>query len=86
MVCSMIRKFAALGAAATAALLLTALASPGAAADDTTGTPVSDISHACKGQNAEVEQATWRNFAYEAWMGCDNSIGFARPAGRGAVE
>jgi len=79
----MIRKFAALGAAATAALLLTALASPGAAADDTTGTPVSDISHACKGQNAEVEQATWHNFAYEAWMGCDNSIGFARSADGG---
>src|SRR5581483_3562511 len=79
----MIGKFAGLGAAAAAALLLSALASPGAAADDATGAPVHDISHACKGQNAEVEQATWHNFAYEAWMGCDNSIGLARSADGG---
>jgi hypothetical protein len=79
MVWSMIRKFATGGAAAAAVFVLTAMASPSAIA----GTPISDISHACKGQNAEVEQATWHNFAYEAWMGCDNSIAFARSADRG---
>ena len=75
----MIRKFATGGAAAAAVFVLTAMASPGAAA----ATPITDISHACQGQNAEVEQATWHNFAYEAWMGCNNSIGFARSADGG---
>jgi hypothetical protein len=52
------------------------MASPGAGS-------VVDISHACRGQNAEVEQATWHSYVYEAWMGCHNSIGFARSADGG---
>ena len=41
--------------------------------------PVSDISAACSGQNAEVEQAVdpKLGYVYEAWMGCQG-IGFAR--------
>ena len=75
----MLRRFFAIAAAATAVLLVTGMASPGAAGAG----PVVDISHACKGQNAEVEQATWHRYVYEAWMGCNNSIGFARSADGG---
>lgn len=41
--------------------------------------PISDISAACAGQNAEVEQAVdpLRGYVYEEWMGC-GGIGFAR--------
>src|SRR6266567_4267878 len=75
----MLRRLFAIAAAATAVLLVTGMASPGAAGAG----PVVDISHACKGQNAEVEQATWHRHVYEAWMGCNNSIGFARSADGG---
>jgi hypothetical protein len=62
--------------------LVTGMASPGAA--HSAGIrPISDISLACKGQNAEVEQATWHRYVYEAWMGCNDSIGFARSADGG---
>ena len=74
----MLRRLFAIAAAAAAVLLVTGMASPGV-----TGTgPIADISHACKGQNAEVEQATWHHYVYEAWMGC-NGIGFARSADGG---
>lgn len=79
----MIRMFAATGAAAAAVLLLTTAMPSSALARVPAAAPVSDISHACKGQNAEVEQATWHNYAYEAWMGCNNSIGFSRSADGG---
>src|SRR5438105_13312054 len=40
---------------------------------------ITNISSACAGQNAEVEQATDARlgFVYEVWMGC-SGIGFAR--------
>ena len=45
-----------------------------------TVSPISDISKACAGQNAEVEQATdpARGYVYEEWMGCGGRIAFAR--------
>lgn len=44
-----------------------------------TSSPIVDVSAACSGQNAEVEEATdpARNDVYEAWIGC-GGIGFAR--------
>ena len=41
--------------------------------------PITDLSQACSGQNAEVETAVDPRFGdvYEAWIGCDG-IGFAR--------
>src|SRR5215467_683573 len=41
--------------------------------------PITNISHACSGQNAEVETAVDPVFGdvYEEWIGC-NGIGFAR--------
>jgi hypothetical protein len=78
----MLRRFLAIGAAAAAVLLVTGMASPGAA--DVAGVgPITDVSHACKGQNAEVELATWHRYVYVEWMGCNNSIGFARSADGG---
>ena len=78
----MLRKVLGGGAAAAAVFLVTAMASPGAAARAGAG-PIIDISHACAGQNAEVEQATWHRYVYEEWMGCHNSIGFSRSADGG---
>jgi hypothetical protein len=42
--------------------------------------PITDISKACTGQNAEVEQAAGASGRdiYELWMGCHGSIGFSR--------
>jgi hypothetical protein len=77
----MFRKLLAIGAAAASVLLVTGMASPGPARGTGAG-PVTDVSHACKGQNAEVEQATWQRDVYEAWIGC-NGIGFARSADGG---
>ena len=47
---------------------------------------ITDISHRCSGQNAEVEQAIdpARGYVYEEWMGCHNQIAFARSTDRGA--
>ena len=44
-----------------------------------TSRPIANVSSACAGQNAEVEQAVdaVRHYVYEAWMGCQG-IGFAR--------
>jgi hypothetical protein len=67
-----IRKLLAAGAAASAVLLVAGMASANAG----TG-PITEISRGCGGQNAEVEQATWHQYVYEAWIGC-NGIGFAR--------
>jgi hypothetical protein len=40
--------------------------------------PVTDVSSACAGQNAEVEQAVAPpHYVYEAWIGCHGE-GFAR--------
>lgn len=70
----MVRRMLATGAAVGALLLGAGVAAPGAGA----GTrPITEISHGCGGQNAEVEQATWHRDVYEAWIGC-NGIGFAR--------
>ena len=42
--------------------------------------PITQVSRGCAGQNAEVEQAIdpANGYVYEEWMGCHNSIGFAR--------
>jgi hypothetical protein len=42
--------------------------------------PISELSGACAGQNAEVEQAAdrRRGYVYEEWMGCQNQIALAR--------
>ena len=53
------------------------------AASSGTG-PVIDVSSACAGQNAEVEQAVAPpHYIYEAWIGCGGE-GFARSADGGA--
>lgn len=78
----MLRRFLAVGTAAAAAFLVTGMASPGAPAGASVG-PITDISHACKGQNAETELATWHRYVYVAWMGCGNSLAFARSADGG---
>jgi hypothetical protein len=45
--------------------------------------PVTDVSSACAGQNAEVEQAVAPpHYVYEAWIGCGGE-GFARSANDG---
>jgi hypothetical protein len=45
--------------------------------------PVTDVSSACPGQNAEVEQAVAPpHYVYEAWIGCGGE-GFARSADDG---
>jgi hypothetical protein len=77
----MLGRFAAIGAGA--ALLLVAGIASAAAATDTVVGPVTDVSHACRGQNAEVELATWHRYVYVDWMGCNNSIGFSRSADGG---
>lgn len=46
------------------------------------GSRVGTVSH-CGGQNAEVEQAVDGKYVYEAWIGCNHSIGFARSADGG---
>src|SRR5260370_20939273 len=88
----MLRKLLVSCAAASTVVLVTGMTSPMASASplasagkaSITGTgPITDVSHACKGQNAEVEQATWHRHVYEAWMGCHNSIGFVRSADGG---
>jgi len=68
------------GAAAASVFLVTGMASPGAAGGTGVG-PITDISR-CGGPNAEVEQATWHRYVYEAWIGC-GGIGFARSADGG---
>jgi hypothetical protein len=46
--------------------------------------PIVDVSSACAGQNAEVEQATAPpDYVYEAWIGCGGE-GFARSVDGGA--
>jgi len=69
-------------AAAAFAVPLEGLAS---AATYTVG-PASEVSAACAGQNAEVEQAVDRSlgYVYEEWMGC-SGIGFARSTDGGAT-
>jgi hypothetical protein len=63
----------------TLAVLVVAGSSPALAAGlAPSGTPVQDVSRACRGPNAEVETATAApNFVYDLWIGC-NGIGFAR--------
>src|SRR5256885_14062106 len=58
------------------------LAAPGpalAATVNYTEGQISNVSSACAGQNAEVEQAvdSRLGYVYEEWMGC-SGIGFAR--------
>jgi hypothetical protein len=65
----------------SAALVTSAAASPGGPPEIRAGA-ISDVSTGCSGQNAEVEQATWHETVYEAWIGC-NGIGFARSADGG---
>jgi BNR repeat-like domain len=45
-------------------------------------TKVVRVSH-CPGQNAEVEQAVDGRYVYEAWIGCNRHIGFARSVNGG---
>jgi hypothetical protein len=61
-----------------AAALAVATPASGAGASYSVG-PVNDISAACSGQNAEVEQAVdpTNEYVYEEWMGC-KGIAFAR--------
>jgi hypothetical protein len=70
------RRFATLAALAGASLI-----GPGTAGAMTSyGVgPISNVSGACAGQNAEVEQAAdpKLGYVYESWMGCQG-IGFAR--------
>src|SRR6185503_12458060 len=62
------------------------LTTPSAAAVKSAGLgPIIDVSSACPGQNAEVEQAVAPpHYVYEAWIGCDGE-GFARSVDGGAT-
>ena len=60
------------------------LAAPSALAASSGVGPITDISSACAGQNAEVEQAVAApHYVYEAWIGCGGE-GFARSVDGGA--
>jgi len=60
------------------------LAAPPAFAASSGVGPVTDVSSACPGQNAEVEQAVAPpHYVYEAWIGCGGE-GFARSVDGGA--
>ncbi len=60
------------------------LAAPPASAAPSGVGPVTDVSSACAGQNAEVEQAVAPpHYVYEAWIGCGGE-GFARSVDGGA--
>jgi hypothetical protein len=60
------------------------LAVPPAFATSSGVGPVTDVSSACPGQNAEVEQAVAPpHYVYEAWIGCGGE-GFARSVDGGA--
>ena len=68
---------------AVAGLLIGLVSSAAATARSAPGpsvSPIARVSHGCGGQNAEVEQAVdpADGYVYEEWMGCHNSIGFAR--------
>src|SRR5438477_8013756 len=68
----------------TGALAVLGLAAPRAFAASSAAGPVIDVSSACAGQNAEVEQAVAPpHYIYEAWIGCGGE-GFARSADGGA--
>jgi hypothetical protein len=72
---------AVLLAGASAAL---GLAAPQAVATSRGAGPVTEVSGACAGQNAEVEQAIAPpHYVYEAWIGCGGE-GFARSVDGGA--
>src|SRR6185437_1734344 len=60
------------------------LAVPAASATASRVGPVTDLSSACAGQNAEVEQAVAPpHYVYAAWIGCGGE-GFARSVDGGA--
>src|SRR6266516_7473580 len=64
----------------TGALAVLGTAAPRAFAASSGAGPVIDVSSACAGQNAEVEQAVAPpHYVYEAWIGCGGE-GFARSA------
>jgi BNR/Asp-box repeat protein len=66
------------------ALAVPGLAAPRAFAASSGAGPVTDVSSACAGQNAEVEQAVAPpRYVYEAWIGCGGE-GFARSVDGGA--
>ena len=68
----------------TGALAVLGPAAPRAFAASSGTGPVTDVSSACAGQNAEVEQAVAPpHYVYEAWIGCGGE-GFARSADGGA--
>ena len=68
----------------TGALAVLGLAAPRAFAASSGTGPVTDVSSACAGQNAEVEQAVAPpHYVYEAWIGCGGE-GFARSVDGGA--
>jgi hypothetical protein len=68
----------------TGALAVLGTAAPRAFAASSGTGPVIDVSSACAGQNAEVEQAVARpHYVYEAWIGCGGE-GFARSTDGGA--
>ena len=66
------------------ALAVGGTAMPRAFAASSGTAPVTELSGACAGQNAEVEQAVARpHYVYEAWIGCHGE-GFARSVDGGA--
>jgi hypothetical protein len=68
----------------TVAFAVLGLVAPPAFAVSSGAGPVTDVSSACAGQNAEVEQAVAPpHYVYEAWIGCGGE-GFARSADGGA--
>jgi hypothetical protein len=82
MIVNKVRSLAVPFLAAACAVL--ALAAPSAFAASSGVRPVTDVSSACAGQNAEVEQAVAPpHYVYEAWIGCGGE-GFARSVDGGA--
>jgi hypothetical protein len=83
---SVLRRLVGAGIAAVAFAAVAATVPPASAARPQKPAvgPIVDVSKACAGQNAEVEQAAdpSRGYVYELWIGC-NGIGFARSADGG---
>jgi hypothetical protein len=77
-----VRLLAVMPSACACAVL--GLTAPSASAASSGMRPVTDVSSACAGQNAEVEQAVAPpRYVYEAWIGCGGE-GFARSVDGGA--
>ena len=70
---------AVIGLATLTGATACAPSAPARADWQTATSPTTEVSHGCRGQNSEVEQAVdpVGAYVYEEWIGCGNHIGFA---------